>query len=347
MAAVLVSTALVLAAAELCARFVFKMEPASLKVNSVPWLTITGDGIRLTPDTKLDLLARINSREVLLEINSMGFRGPEMEVDRPAGTRTILFLGDSVVFGPGLEYQETIPARLESMLGQGTRVINGGVPGMSMEDELAWLEEVMGEVWPDIVILGFYLNDTVRSIVLVEEYGDLGEFWVESITRARRCSAMANLVWKRVNSARLINARKMKTGWVNYFNQGLWKERREAYDRIVELADDDFGAAWKESSWERTDRRMERFAKRCRAAGARPAAVIFPVSIQVESKVADSYPQERFMQISEKHGVPVLDLLPALRENNEVNIFYDQCHFTPQGAHLAARLIADWLATLK
>ncbi len=50
-------------------------------------------------------------------INSHGMRGPERPKKKPAGTRRILFLGDSLVFGAMVADDRTLPVELERRLG--------------------------------------------------------------------------------------------------------------------------------------------------------------------------------------------------------------------------------------
>ncbi len=46
-------------------------------------------------------------------INRAGFRDREFSAEKTAGVTRILFLGDSVVYGWGLEAEETIPKQIE------------------------------------------------------------------------------------------------------------------------------------------------------------------------------------------------------------------------------------------
>ncbi len=332
-----------LVAAELFARLLFNMEPARLPVGEFPWMEIRPEGLRLVPDTHRDFYARINGRTIRLNINSLGFRGPEVSSHKLPGGSRILFLGDSITFGPGLEYHETIPARLGRFLGPRVEVINAGVPGMSIKDEVDLLAERVKMVAPDLVLLGFYMNDISRSIVIEEEYGDLGDFWVGLITRARRSSALFNRGWKRVATKKLINTRGLSTDWVPLFHERAWVFDSEVYDKIIELAGDDFGAAWKRDAWPAVESEIRRMKMICDRRGTGLGVVIFPVSIQVESEIMDDFPQRQLARICREHGLPMLDLLPVLREKRAEQVLYDQCHYTPKGAAIAARAAAEWI----
>jgi hypothetical protein len=80
-------------------------------------------GVRLRPGESMKL-AFAGNPLTGVRINAAGLRGAD---PGPPGGDEVLVLGDSQVFGLGVEENETASARLEAMLG-GARVINAGVP---------------------------------------------------------------------------------------------------------------------------------------------------------------------------------------------------------------------------
>lgn len=90
-------------------------------------------------------------------INSLGFRGPEVPVQKPAGTWRVVVLGDSVVFGQGVEEAETLPAQLQRWLRarspQPVEVINAGVRGYNLTHYRVLLEERVLGLSPDVLVL--------------------------------------------------------------------------------------------------------------------------------------------------------------------------------------------------
>jgi len=97
--------------------------------------------------------------------NSLGFRDTrEYPLAKSAGTFRILVLGDSVTFGHGALYEASYPFLLEQRLREWRpdvkwEVWNLGIPGYNTAQELAYLKEVGGSYAPDLVIVGFFLND--------------------------------------------------------------------------------------------------------------------------------------------------------------------------------------------
>ncbi len=93
-----------------------------------------------------------------VRVNSLGLRGPDHPVPRVGEGRRVLLLGDSMIFGAGLPEEETISARLENLMPE-AEVINAGVFGYNMVQQIALLEEIAPTYRPDVVIAGFVHND--------------------------------------------------------------------------------------------------------------------------------------------------------------------------------------------
>ena len=78
-----------------------------------------------------------------VRINDKGLRGRDYPYERVAGRRRILVLGDSFVFGYGVEQEEIFTTVLEGLL-PATEVINAGVSGYGTDQDLLADPEVAG-----------------------------------------------------------------------------------------------------------------------------------------------------------------------------------------------------------
>jgi len=109
---------------------------------------------------------RLGNKRVTL--NSHGHRDDEMPLEKPAGERRILVLGDSVTFGWGADQGEDFPARLEALLreqeGGAWQVINAGVNGYNSQQEATLLAVEGLRFQPDIVLL-IYVSNDVDAII--------------------------------------------------------------------------------------------------------------------------------------------------------------------------------------
>ena len=96
-----------------------------------------------------------------VEINQFGLRGGSIDLD--SKELKIIMLGDSITFGWGVSYDETVSSRLEyalaSNLEKGVKVVNAGVGNYNTAMQVEWLERVGLDMKPDIIILNFFIND--------------------------------------------------------------------------------------------------------------------------------------------------------------------------------------------
>ena len=99
--------------------------------------------------------------------NSLGFRSTRADiVEKGPDTFRILVLGDSVTFGHGAVHD--YPSLLEAELTKWRadvdwQVWNLGVPGYNTSQEMTYLREVGPLYAPDLVIVGFYINDIIGN----------------------------------------------------------------------------------------------------------------------------------------------------------------------------------------
>ena len=77
---------------------------------------------RLDPETEYELVPSASYRRAgnRIAINAYGMRGREPALPRPAAERRVLLIGDSVVYGAGLDQDETLAAALERRLAAAT-----------------------------------------------------------------------------------------------------------------------------------------------------------------------------------------------------------------------------------
>jgi lysophospholipase L1-like esterase len=115
----------------------------------------------------------------LVRINSHGQHDDEIPVEKPSREYRILMLGDSVTMGDGVPLPETFSSQLEALLKaestdyDAVQVINTGVHGYSTSQELGVLKRSL-EFAPDLVVLGFCMNDVTEPFVTNLDLGGVG-----------------------------------------------------------------------------------------------------------------------------------------------------------------------------
>ena len=105
----------------------------------------------------------------LIEISSQGFRDRIFTLDSPHATR-LAYVGDSYTFGQGLNLKESVPKQLEDLLNSHSsakyEVMNCGVIGYNLEQEIEFIKERVIPYHPGIIILSIGPNDIDRKIVI-------------------------------------------------------------------------------------------------------------------------------------------------------------------------------------
>ncbi len=97
------------------------------------------------------------------ELNSFGFRGPEIEAIKPSGRTRIFFIGASTVFGISCPIEKTFPFLAGEILhaqmpGKDLETVNAARPGTTTPWVLKRLEETKS-LLPDIVVVTTGYND--------------------------------------------------------------------------------------------------------------------------------------------------------------------------------------------
>lgn len=155
--------------------------------------------------------------------NSLGFRGPELAVPKPAGTFRIVVLGDSVTLGWGIDDEFTFCRRVERELngrGDGRRyeVVNTGHLAYDTTQEAAVFEREALALQPDLVVLVFVTNDVVEPTYLLIKalldgtpIGDQAPTWRDHLAHQGErflpaCTALLRNVLARVGAGRASGA---------------------------------------------------------------------------------------------------------------------------------------------
>lgn len=116
------------------------------------------DSNAIVDDPHLFLKLKPHSLFGPYRINSVGLRGPDFSPQKPPGGVRIVGLGDSNVFGLGVEVEETFPFRVSQMLKSETGVdgietILAGIPAYSSRQCRSLFERAVRFWEPDLVLI--------------------------------------------------------------------------------------------------------------------------------------------------------------------------------------------------
>lgn len=120
-------------------------------------------------DAKSGLRIPPSGRNGPIEIDSRGFRSPELVVPKPAGTLRIAFLGGSTTYcaeasGNDATWPAQVVARLRAALpGRSIDWVNGAAAGFTVEHMRKCLEFRVAELQPDVVVLYEATNDLAQD----------------------------------------------------------------------------------------------------------------------------------------------------------------------------------------
>lgn len=307
----------------------------------------TPTGKRLRANTHVIIENHLlNKRTIEIHINSLGYRNRELSEKKK---KRILFLGDSITLGDYLNEEETFVRLIETyskQLDKDWETINSGVNGISLMNELAILKETGIHVKPDVVVIGFYLNDFLESPgVYIPK---LPRFLSELRLINYVLTALFKLEKVRDSFSTEIDLEKWKESFEKelQINSEKYNQNELAFNKLVLKHFRDWGGSWSYYAWENMFPLFEEFKRLSIQYQFKPVIVIFPVRYQVVLEDSDDYPQRQLKTIGHRLDIPVLDLLPILKEKYYASsepLFYDQCHHTPYANKVIAKEVYDFL----
>ncbi len=141
---------------------------------------------------------------VEVHINSLGLRGPEPRLPKPAGVRRILAVGDSTVYGFGVPLEDAfvqVAARALGGADHGLEGLPAALPGYSTLQLLNLLQLRALRLEPDLLVLAPVWSDNATSALEDAQLMDRYQRYDRSITGAldrslRRVALYRLLAWE-------------------------------------------------------------------------------------------------------------------------------------------------------
>lgn len=371
----LVTLGVLFVAAEITLRLFYHPEFLGSVIRydaALGWSLVPGASL-LSVDSQRDFRYRI-------DVNSFGLRDREIEVEKPAGMRRVLVLGDSFAFGVGLKNEERFSDMLQAMLPDDVQVINCGVPGWGTDQEMVFYETSLRRLQPDLVVLTFLMqNDVVNNALSgpLIEVGTKPRFMCSGdalslvppvppaklsfAARARRSLRKSRLLLFVKRRLDMREYRHHVEEDPRFATHGYESHRHLSHWSVYDVR----GGDAIDDAWCATERVLARLAQDCRKDSAELVVLAFPSKAEVDqpwcremmhrtgvdpSHIDFTLPYQRLEPLCAELGVAYYYPIDTFRTNAAAeHMFFDHdAHPNAKANALVASLLRDaiapWLA---
>lgn len=262
--------------------------------------------------------------------NSLGFNMAERSAAKPAGTRRIVVVGDSVVQGVGAgTRQAAYPNRTETLLREAlgssaVEVWNCGTGGYNVDQVFLMLSRICTNFSPDAVVYGFCFNDYWGPNLYVN--GQAG-----APPGASGAGGRIGLL-DRVKQLRTVALLK------DMYDRGFYRSRGYLpvfVDRKIAYP-----------SWQAMKQRIVEMRDFCRDRGWPFAVCIVPMPQFIHVEDARNLALHDLRAHLATNGIPFCDTTPALRAHATESLFVPMDnHPDAHGYDVIAQDLSGWLLT--
>jgi lysophospholipase L1-like esterase len=289
----------------------------------------------LIPGSQLRTQFRNRRKEIVREIdvavNEQGFRGPVVPQPKPTGTFRIVCLGDSQTFGNGVGEGESWPAVMDATLHERDKdaridVMNCGVGGYDTEQEIAYLEHRLLVYDPDLVIVGFFMNDTA----------------VIGATLESPAGFSAKLIrWLVPGAPGFLHGVRKTSRIVDLGADWLFRRltmKRWIGDRMAYYAPDYAG-------WIRVQKAIVHTRDMLAARGTRFVFLFVPLLMRDGDDLVSELPYRTLSAFLDREKVPYFDPAPLFAglDVDHMRVHERDIHTDASGHRIIGRAMASWL----
>jgi lysophospholipase L1-like esterase len=265
--------------------------------------------------------------------DARGFRNPDRPRSQPA--RRVVFLGDSVTFGLGVDDERVYPRRIEERWQRERpgepplEALNLAMFAYSPVHERAVLEAHGLAFRPELIVLQLYMNDFTESQWSPESELQVG-VWL-------RLQALKNRV---VNESALY--RRVRQGLLRVGYLAVHDLRRKYFPETLNAAEP---LALRERFAAHPDEEFQAFADisamrdLAHEAGSGFLVILTPNEVQLFDDAYDAI-DERIAAWCARERITFLDLLPLLRARaDRAELFLDGLHLSERGHDAVANAL--------
>lgn len=302
-----------------------------------------------------------------IQINSQGLRDREYSFGKPANTERIAVVGDSFVFGYGVELNETFVKILENKLNKRSNktfeVMNFGTSAYGTEQEYLTIKNEVIRYSPDVIILVFFSNDLKDNLkfnLFDVENNTLIQNPPQKITTILKLrnfiswhSHIYALIYRSVIDNQNLRNLLIKAGLLN----PPYKEPSTDFDSLI--YQNSYNADFKYSV-NKTALLLNKIEEMSNNNHIKFILLISPSKEQVDGTAMKDYISKMNLNISElnvtlvqdtiktslrKSNITILDSLEQFKKNNINNTFYYSIdlHWNTKGHELVADILSERL----
>lgn len=249
---------------------------------------------------------------VTVRTNADGFRDDEYPVEK-GPRRRIMFLGDSLTLGWGVEKEQTFEHHLERKLDaiEPTEVINLGIGNYNTTQEVNLFLEKGLKYRPDQIVLFYFINDA-EPMPQKSRFPGLGH------------SRLVTFYWSRIKAAKARISPDV-ADFQEYYS-ALYRDHAEG--------------------WERSQRAFLQLRDACESEGIDLKVVLLPELHQLDP-YAFEREYEQVLDFLQKNGIAALDLAPAFKDEpnpQELWVSMDDAHPNARAHALIAAYALDFIS---
>jgi lysophospholipase L1-like esterase len=257
----------------------------------------------------------------------------------PATDFRVLLVGDSIAYGMGVTYDDSLAPQLEReierLAGRSTAVWNAAVPGYNTTQERLRMQQIAPIVRPNLIIVQFCMNDYEGSARLASD----GILEVTSDSGPASFSLAGSLAGL-INHSRTLQ-------WAKGQIRNLQQARPEWFPVWAHYVHRVAG----KPGWTIAKETLRTMKQQAIAMDASLMVVVFPVEQQL--RIGDRSAQDDLIAFAKSHAIPLVDLYPSFLAHWKEGLYIDywektgtvdKLHPNARGHRLAAAEVAKYLA---
>jgi hypothetical protein len=305
----------------------------------LPLVSVTADpeaGWRMVPNDQH------YTYQHFVQLNSLGFRGPEPQA-KAVDEYRIIALGGSNLYGQGLADQELMSTLIAGQLNNAfldcqVSVINMGVRAYGIRSELAVLKGPGLSLKPDHVVLFFYINDFAK-VNIEESYDYYSKFDSYLFDLKGQATEKQLSNWQRIQ----FFGKSAALNWLYYSLRTITQEKTVDLRVLQGVVDAEI-----QQGMINVDESLKRLVVLSKEHDFSVSIVALPEPRQSRVDFPDEAYQSRLAEYAERNTIDFFDLLPTLKffasDQHKRIVFPFDGHHNAKVQQEFANKIADYLA---